>query len=269
MNLPKFIRKDNILPFCITDIFMLEAMNDDIEQAIKRVLGDKFANILSAKAKKIECNITQRVSGDSTCAQVLDLINRSYYEGTNVVYQRASSGCRHFKKNESVIIRKPNYHILKCYDKSREQRKLGNAEVEDGLLRIEIIMQERLIKKLFAANSTIRDVLTRPGLIKIIEEYKRTYIEDVMVLHIRPCCTDIANILLKSLKETDSLVETVALYKELIMDEKILREALRKWHKSKGKPDYSRHDICRLKSRGHEFPKDVIRTLKDFELLCR
>ena len=52
-------------------------------------------------------------------------------------------------------------YVLKCYDKSAEQRKSGNTEVEDGLLRIELVMQDRVLKRLFAKRPTMREVLTK------------------------------------------------------------------------------------------------------------
>jgi hypothetical protein len=161
LNLPKLVRHDNVTPFSLADMFMLESLKDGIKQAFKRVLKD--IDVFSASVKTIECNITRPVAGKSNCSQVLNLINRSFHEGTNVVYQRASSKCKYDKENETVVIRKKNCYALKCYDKSLEQRKLGRSQVEDGLLRIEIVIQNRLLncKRLFAGKCTMQEMLNK------------------------------------------------------------------------------------------------------------
>ena len=273
--LPKFIKEYNIRPFSMTDVFMLKVIKNDIETALQRVIKGKIDNrpdVLSASAKAIECNITKQVTGQGSCSDVLNLINRSFTEGTNVVYQRASLKCKYDKETESLIIRKRNYYVLKSYNKTLEQRKKGNFDVENGLLRIETVMQDRTIQKLFGECSTIRAVLTEQGLMKIIREYKRIFLEDIIEEHILPCLRDVTEILYSSLTKTDSLTETIALRKELIMDGELLRKALFKWYKSKG---YSRErakrntdtQICRCQVK-YGFPKDAINTLREFKKIC-
>ena len=189
-----------------------------------------------------------------------------------MVYQRASLKCKYDKETETLIIRKRNYYVLKSYDKTLEQRKKGRFDVGNGLLRIETVMQDRTIQKLFGEYCTIRDILTEKGLMEIIREYKRIFTEDIINGHILPCLSDVQEILFSSLMETDSLVETIALRKELIMDEELLRKALLKWYKSKG---YSGErakrntatQICRCRVK-YEFPKDAINTLREFKKIC-
>ena len=273
--LPKFIDENNVMPFSMADLIMLETIKNDVEsalnQALKGIIDDKI-DVLTAPAKSIECNITKRVAGDSTCSQVLNLINRSFPEGTNVVFQRASIKCKYDKENETVIIRKRNYYVLKAYDKTLQQRKSGNLDVDSGLLRIELVMQDRTIIKMFCGKSTIREVLTERGLMTIIKEYKRIFLEDVIKEHILPCINDVVDILYKTLKEKDSQLEAIALHKELIMDEEILRRALVKWYKFNG---YSEERakrnadtyICRCRIK-YGFPKNVIDTMREFKKLC-
>ena len=273
ISLPKIIRADNIIPYSMADFVMLEVVNNDIDQTLKHALDgtiDDSVDVLSAKAKSIECNITKRVVGKSTPSQVLNMLNRSYYEGTNVVYQRASAICQYDKENETVIIKRPNYYVLKAYDKSLQQLKSGKAHIEAGLLRIEVVMQYRVINKLFNGNSTIRNVLTEQGLLEIIKAYKRIFIDDIIKGHILPCVNDATNILFNTLKETDSQLEAIALHKELIMDEEILRKALERWYKFKGYERARRNtdtyvSRCRTK---YGFPRNVLDTLRDFKNHC-
>jgi len=262
VNLPKFIRGDNVKAFSVMDMIKLDTIRDDLVITLKNLFGDEF----ESKLTSIECNITQKVSGDSTCSQVLNLINRSFYDETNVVYQRASSKCRHLKENETVIIRSKNYYVLKCYNKSLEQWKSGNKGVEGGILRIEIVLQDRAITKLFGKKTSISDVLQRKGLEKVIEEYRRIFVEDVINKHIRPCLTDIRKILTESLVNTGSPTETIAKHREIIVDVEVLRVALKRAYEIRGMKDNSRKIISDMKK--YDLPKDVLRTVKEFHKSC-
>ena len=267
--LPKVVWKDNRTPFGVAGMAKLSHIVNEIELALEQALEGRIADgidVLSASARKIECNLTQWVAEGCTCSHVINLLNRSYYEGTNVVYQKASSKCKFIKEDETAIIKKPNYYLLKCYDKSLEQRKTLNPDIEDGLLRIEVVMLDRLLKKLFPEEQTIRSILTEQGLMKVIEEYKRIFVEDIINSYVRPCLKSVTKILFESLKETDSPVETISLYKELIVDEEVLRKALKKWYAFSGRPDSSRQRIHSLKA--HDFPKGVVKTIRAFKSAC-
>ena len=267
--LPKVIWKHNRIPFGIAGMAKLSHVVNEIELALEQTLEgrvDDNIDVLSASARKIECNLTQWVADGCTCSHVINLLNRSHHEGTNLLYQRASSGCKFLKEDESAIIKKLNCYVLKCYDKSLEQRKRFNPEIDDGLLRIEVVMLDRVLKKLFPDERTIRDILTEQGLMKVFEEYKRIFVEDILRGYIRPCLKGITNILFESLKETGSPVETISYHKELIVDEEVLRKALKKWYEYDGRPDSSRQRIYDLKIYG--FPKGAIQTLKNFQLAC-
>jgi len=275
LNLPKLVRENNTMPFSVVDFIMLESIRNDIKQALEEALEGKLdgeIDVWAATAKSIECNLTSQTAGYSTCSQVLNAIHRSYYEGTNVVFQRASAKCQYDKENETVIVTKKNCYALKSYDKTLEQRKKGNKEVEADLLRIEVVMQARTIQKLFGKNSTIRDVLTEQGLAKIIKEYKRIFREDVIKGHIVPCLNNVSDILFASLKKTDRRIETIARWKELVVDEEVLRRALVKWYRHQGY-DQERAKrnadtyVCRCRAK-YGFPRDVISTFRHFKKLC-
>ena len=60
--LPQFVRDNNVQPFTIKDSIYLEIINCDCEKQLKQLLGGE----LHSKVKSIECNITQRVSGETT-----------------------------------------------------------------------------------------------------------------------------------------------------------------------------------------------------------
>jgi hypothetical protein len=272
--LPKFVRENNITPFSVTDIVMLEVLKNDavkaLNQVLKGIIDDK-TDVLNATATSVECNITKWTAGDSTCSQVLNLINRAFHEGTNMLAQRASKTCKYDKENESLKIRKKNCYVLKCYDKSLEQRKTGNY-IHDDLLRIEVVMQNRIHQKLFGGKSTIQDVLTEHGLMAIIKEYKRIFIEDVIDEHIKPCLSDVRDILFNSLVKTESQVKTIALHKELIMDVEIFHEALVRWyiHRGFSEERATRNadvSICRNREK-YGFAKNAIDTLREFKEIC-
>lgn len=275
ISLPKYIRDDNTKPFDLVDISFLESLLNDFEQALAATLQgivDEDTDLLSATAKSIECNITIPVSGKSTCSQVLDLLNRSFTETTNTVYQSASKKCKYDKENETVIIPKKNYYKLKCYNKTLEQLRLGNF-VGENLLRIEVVMLNRTIVKLFGNDCTARKILKKQGLKQIIAEYKRIFREDVIDGHVKPCLSDVKDILFESLEETNSQTETIALYKQLVVDERVFRKALEKWYLSNGnnlkqaKQNAATY-ICRNKNK-YGFPENVVDTLRKFGSMCK
>lgn len=141
--LPKFIRDNNIQPFTIMDSICLEMINCDCEKQLKQLLGFE----IHSKVESIECNITQKVSGEATQSDVLNLLDHAFLtsERDNLKYVGAGKRCKYKEETHTVIVKRPHYYILKAYDKTEQQKKelkhqnQNSDTVPDGLLRIEII----------------------------------------------------------------------------------------------------------------------------------
>ncbi len=260
--LPKFIRSDNVKPFSMEDKQYLKS----IKKTLTYELQEFSDNINGRRLKSIEVNLTQKVAGVSTPDQILNMIHRSYTDRTNTVYEGPSRRCKYHKEKETVIVRVKNYYIIKCYNKTLEQHNAGNKDVESGLLRIEVIMQDRLIRRLFGQSYTLFDVLQECSLKKVIKEYSRILTNDLMKKHIIPCRDGIVNVLVESLMDTNSPSRTIYLHKEIIVDLEIMRTALKKWYDLWDKPDRSRQELYQLKA--YFLPKDVLKTLYEFVDSC-
>lgn len=260
--LPRFSRKDNVKPYSLVDLITLEIIRNDFEDALAALLGD----ISDCRLKSIECNITQKVAQGCTPNHVMDLIHRSYYDTTNLLFESASAECKYRKEKETLLIRRRNYYKIKCYDKSREQRDKGNLDVEEGLLRVEVVMLDRTIEKLFGGNSTVQNVLCAKNIIKVMEEYSRIFTDEIVEAHIKPCLSGITKLLLESLTQTDSPVETIAQYRDIIVDMEVLRRALKMWYQLRGKNDISRQTIHSLKK--YNLPQNAIETIREFRKSC-
>lgn len=270
MILPQFIRENNLQPFTIKDSICLEIINCDCEKQLKQLLGVE----LHSKVKSIECNITQKVSGEATQSDVLNLLSHAFLtsERDNLKYVGAGKKCKYKEETHTVIAKRPHYYILKAYDKT-EQQKMDNKHqnqnsdtVPDGLLRIEIIMVERTLEKMFGDKMSFSDILTRDSLIEILREYKRIFCTDIKkyVEQYRDSCK---RLLVESLSDTESVDLTVARERELIPDKVVLRKAIKEWQRMRNVSDNSLRD-SEYYAKKYDLPKNVLRTLHDFKESC-
>lgn len=112
--LPQFIRDNNVQPFTIKDSIYLESINCDCEKQLKQLLGGE----IHSKVKSIECNITQRVSGETTPSDVLNLLDHAFLtsERDNLKYVGAGKKCKYKEETHTVIeleLSKPTFYRYK------------------------------------------------------------------------------------------------------------------------------------------------------------
>lgn len=260
--LPKYLRNNNVIPFGVKDIEHLDDIRNEIIGTLRHILGDINECVLVS----VECNITMKIQGENKINQVLNLFHLSFCNTVNIVYEGPAERCKYQKEKQTLISRRRNYYILKYYDKSRQQRQIGNVEIEDGYLRLENKMLNRTIKRIFGSTINIEQLLRAENLKKIADEYCRIFCYEVIASHVFPCLTGIKNILIKSLNETQRPIETLRHFQHLVVDQEVFREALREWYVMRGEPDSSREAIFRLKK--CEMPKNVMSTVKDIHNVC-
>ena len=264
--LPKFVRDNNIQPFSIIDSIYLEFIKNDCEKQLKQLLG----NEINSKVKSIECNITQSPSGESTISDVLNLLSHAFlsFERDNIKYVGSHKKCKLKEELHSVIIKKPHKYIIKAYNKSLQQKieSPTQNDISDELLRIEIVMVERTIKKLFGEKVALSDILTNKSLLNILNEYKRIFYDDIAP-QIRKYLDSCYKHLVESLCETDSISITVAREREVIPDKKVLKKAIYYYQKLQGISNNSQRDSEHY-AKKYDLPKDVILTIHDFKESC-
>ena len=267
-NSPKYVRENNLIPFSRNDFIKLNSMWLCLERQLSALFGD----LSKCRLKNIECNITLKIVGRCALSQVLDLINRSFTDTVNVVYEGVSAKCKYMKEKQSLIIKVKNYFTLKIYNKTLEAMRKG-ISAEEGLLRIEIVMLDRTIKRLFSGRvPNLCELLCQKSLRLFIKEYKRIFSQGILEKYIKPCLSDITNILHESLHETGNPKDTIVLLSGIIVDQEVYRRALCRWYRDRGfAPQRARRNadnqIFRLKKYG--LPQDVIATIKAFNQLCK
>lgn len=269
--LPRFSRNNNAQPFSWEDVESLPAIMSDCEMQLAKVLG----KVRGSKVKSVEVNVTQEVSGNATQSKVLNLLNHACLTSKrdNIKYIGPSRYCRYKEVVNSIIFRKPQYYVLKAYDKTEQQKreqleKKESETVPNGLLRVEIIMLERILHKLFGKKGRLSDILSRKGISLLLMEYKRIFCEEIRSKRIIPYLNYCVNHVFESLCETDDPISTIAKEHEMIPDKEVLYRALKKWKEKKGESIHNLRREVNKYTELYDLPQDVIKTIRDFRKAC-
>lgn len=272
LNLPKFVRDNNIHPYSLTESIRIEIIRNDCETQLKKIFG----NNMNTQITKIEVNITQPVSGNATQSDVLNLLCHAtlpYASKDNVKYVGPSRKCGLKEESHTVNVSRKHYYFCKFYDKTQEiidKRRKFNLPTDDvprDLQRMEIVFVDRTLTKLFGTKKTLSDVLTQKNLIEILREYKRVFCNELIDGMIKPYLDECALKLVESLTDTESPIKTIAKERELIPDVIVLRMALKRYMKIRGKTNNAARDAKRYAEQ-YDLPVDCIMTIKDFKCSC-
>lgn len=272
LNLPKFVRDNNILPYSITESICIEIIRNDCERQLKQIFG----NNMSTEITKIEVNITQPTSGKATQSDVLNLLSHAtmhHASKDNVKYVGPNKKCFLKEETHTVNVTRRHYYYCKFYDKSQEiidkRRKfnLPTDNVPQGLLRMEIVFVERTLDKLFGKKKTLSAVLTQKNLIEILREYKRVFCEELVDKMIIPYLNACVSKLDESLTNTENPIKTIAKERELIPDVEVLKKALKRYMRHRGITDNSARDAKRYAEQ-YDLPYDCVMTISDFKKSC-
>lgn len=270
LTLPHFIRNDNVEPFSINDSIYLQSLKCDCYRQLEQLFGDK----IDTKIDSIECNLNLYPHGESTVSDVLNLLVNSSlsHERDSLKYIGLRKKGDLKPETHTTISKKPHYYVVKGYNKTLEQKRKSNGNKNDSsittpeLLRIEIIMQERILKKLFGEKTTLSDILTNDNLLEVIREYKRIFCDEI-IPKIKQYLTSCRKRLTESLCETESIDLTVAKERELIPDVEVLKRAIKRYQEIRGVSDNSNRDSKRYAEK-YNLPKDTLITIKNFRKSC-
>lgn len=272
LNLPKFVRDNNILPYSITESIKLEIIKNDCEYQLKQIFG----NNMNTQITKIEVNVTQPVSGNATQSDVQSLFRHAalpYASGDISVFVGSNRKCSLKDEDHSTRIPRKHYWYAKIYDKTQDimdKKKKFNLPADNipqGLLRIEIALVDRTLTKLFGARKTLSDVLTQKNLLEILREYKRIFCDELVDKMIKPYLNACVKKLVESLTETENPIKTIAKERELIPDIIVLKKALFRYMKMRGKTNNAARDAKRYAEQ-YDLPVDCIMTIKNFKISC-
>lgn len=272
VNPAHYIRANNVQSFGVMDCNVIEQLQQEITIFIKNFLDEhlpwinyeKF--IENLKLKDLECNITLPCVGKAKQSDVIaffDLVP------TETLLRRVNiSKTNYKKKNTGCTFRKEHEYNVKIYDKSEEQISHGNSFIADNLLRVEIVFVQRKLTAMYKDKKTIYDILSLQGFKTAYYEYKKVYMNDIRETLIQ-CLNYCREQLLESLANSDfknPIQATILKHKELIVDIEVLRKSLKKWYRSRYMEDNSKQVIRMYRNNNMGLPKDVLKTLKAFQI---
>lgn len=276
--LPRFIRQNNAQSFSVVDMINIEMLKYDVDSHL-RVLSSEP---VKTEVKTIEINITDTVCSRATINSVLNLLNNSMLskEKQNLLYVNASKKDELLPETAGMICKQKHYYIFKGYNKTIDlERKTGckKEDVPDNLLRLEIVLLERTIQRLYGNKNSIDDILCKEGLLKAINEYDRTFVQEILNGKVKPYLKKITLKLVEIIQEEHDrgskenkygfLNRVIAQGKDYIVDARVLQRALSKFYRMRGIHNHSNRDTIAM-VREYELNEDVILTLQKFRSLC-
>lgn len=268
LNLPKFIRTNNVESFKLTDSIAIDMIKEDVLKQLLSLFGES----IKTKCKAIEVNITHVTSGKATTHDVLNLLHIAHLNQNhdNMLFIAESRKNRFKGEINTVMSNRQRYYKLKAYSKEVEQKRTDNLNVAENLLRFEIILQERVLNHMFPkreGKDQLEHILTKESLLNIVHAFKVIY-QQIIDEKVKPALTGITDMLFNSLVDTGSVTETICELKEIIIDIECLKRAIIKWNKTRNVINgHLSHDIKTYIER-YSLPQDTIVTLKDLKELC-
>ena len=269
VNLPSAIRPNNVQPFQLSDCIHLDMISQTVVEYVREYLKDNLQehyseNILKLlTVSKMECNLTIKCIGKCKPKDVIRLFEKSFTKTT--AYKEVGPDGKTYKKPETgITTSKANEWVLKVYDKTHDQRRLGNLKVEPNLVRVELVFLERMLDRMFANKKSLEDILTRKAIKTLIEQYQATF-EDICEKNIKPMLDSCVQEVFESFTYSTprkEISETLIRCKECVVDTGVLRRELKKWYAHKHMADNSKQVVAFYRDRNVGFPEDVLRTLK-------
>ena len=272
------IRDRNIEPFSFADISRLNEVRSQaigfITKYIKKYIpGMNIRPFLQTlKVKSVECNLTLPCVKNAVSSDVIHLIDMSLDRTVVFRKRKVTSTCEKF--NTSCLYTKPKEYRIKIYDKTDEQRTHGNLHVASRLLRIEVVFIDRSLKRIYGDKRTLNNILSEQGITNLCEHYQKVLAEEIIDKHVKTYLTACKNKLVESLTLSErkhAIADTVARYKDLIVDIDVLREALKRWYKldyvSKTKRNSrTKSNISQYRQKELGLPEDILKTIKAFRV---
>lgn len=276
--LPRFIRQNNAQSFSVVDMINIEMLKYDVDSHL-RVLSSEP---VKTEIKTIEINVTDTICSRATINSVLNLLNKATLskERQNLLYVNASKKDELLPETAGMICKQKHYYVFKGYNKTMDlERKTGckKEDVPVNLLRLEIVLLERTIQRLYGNKNSIDDVLSKKGLLTAIAEYDRIMVHEILNGKVKSYLKKATLKLVEIIQEEHDrgskenkygfLNRVIAQGKDYIVDARVLQRALSKFYRMRGIHNHSNRDTIAM-VREYELNEDVILTLQKFRSLC-
>lgn len=274
VNAVHCIRPNNLKPLTVTEAIKLEMiksevigfMRDYLKKHLQRQDSEGYVDNLMVK--ELECNLTLGCVNGATPSAVISLFEHAL-DKTTLHKQRKDKGTYNKMVASCFYKKKKEYH-LKIYDKTLEQREKGNLQVEDNLLRIEIVFIDRSLKRIYGDKRSLSDILTKEAVRILCKEYRRIFEKDLIEKYLKPYLNWCKKTLYDSLDEANGkkISETIARHKEHIPDWEVFGKALHYWYQQKGKNDRTAKVLSYYRRKDMGISDGVLRTIKLFHTSC-
>lgn len=275
VNLSHAVHPTNVYSFQLSDCIEIDNIRirvlDFVKQYLKIYLEfeDKYIEELLPKINivRMECNSTIQCIGKCKPKDVVNLFEKAFPKVT--VYKETTDLKQtHKKPKTGMTARNPHEWILKVYDKSFEQKKVGNFDVEPNLVRAELVFLDRMLKRMYSNKRSLGDILTKKSIKLLINQYQETFdgiCENQINGLLKKCTNEVYESLTYSTSGKE-IQDTVTRCKEFIVDIEVLRKALKKWYRKNNKPDNSKNVVAYYKKEEFGIPVDVLKTIKKIHM---
>lgn len=175
LNMPKARgtskTETNLVPFSLYNRVYIEIIKQDVLGRLKEILGSGF----TSQVKTCELTYCVPVESNREIDTLITLLRDTFAESkrqSSVYYIKDMDPDLYVQDIQATGYISPaisNSYRIKVYNKGRE---LG---LERDILRVEIILMNRYLKKLLKGKTTIEDVLSAETVAVLINEYKKIY----------------------------------------------------------------------------------------------
>ena len=157
VNLSHAVYPTNVYSFQLSDCIEIDNIRSRVLDFVKQYLKiylefeDKYIEGILPKINivRMECNSTIQCIGKCKPKDVVNLFEKAFPKVT--VYKETTDLKQiHKKPKTGMTARNPHERILKVYDKSFEQKKVGNFDVEPNLIRVELVFLDRMLKRMYS-----------------------------------------------------------------------------------------------------------------------
>lgn len=256
LNLPKLIRKDNVKPFTHDDFKYINGLGNTINELIQKELNTSHFN---TKLVTIEVNQTNMVEPKATCHNILDLLSCAMLDKKKQIHVYATDNDTLRPSIDGVETYQIKHKfVMKCYNKGKKEGILTKPE----LLRIEFILQDRLINSIVGKRRALKEVLTEEVLQKFINAYRNIF-KNIIEEFVKPYLFRVEKKLIEEMKLTHKPSAVYWHNKEIIFDEEIFARALKKYQEKENKSVNPSQTLRRFRET-HNMPCHTLRTIKRF-----
>lgn len=233
-NLPLMIREYNLIPFGLSDKSDVGYIKNKLMFDLKRVYGENIKYILP---NAIEVNVTKRLY-ESSVSDVLRLIRYAYLkdkEQLSIWVNKGENACKEITTGvltQTII----NEYRLKAYDKSKQMR-LSGVNVDNDIIRLELIFQGRRIRQALGRECSVFDVLDNYDI--LIDLFEHKFNHEVKE-KIRKFLSSAKNEMFECLTNGEKSKDVFSKYRDAIVDSKQIQKAMERFYIFTGQQDKSR-----------------------------